>query len=58
LLTDNRQIGSTAPLKSTNVLPAIALLVNADIFHWDKELRAIWTVRGAGIRTSASVIYP
>jgi hypothetical protein len=49
---------STALLKSTCVLPAIALLVNAHMFHWDKELRAIRTVTGAGIGTSASVIYP
>ena len=33
-------------------------LVYADMFQWDKELRAIRTVISAGIGTSASVIYP
>jgi hypothetical protein len=40
------------------VFSAIAFPVNTDMFHWYKELRAIRTVRGAGIGTSASVIYP
>ena len=51
-------LGSTARLEAPCFLAAIALLVNAHMFHWDKELRAIRTVRGAGIGTSASVIYP
>jgi hypothetical protein len=45
-------------LKSTSVLSAITFWVNRGISHWDKELRAIRTVSGVGIGTSAYVIYP
>jgi hypothetical protein len=46
-------------LSQSNLRPAShCLLVNADMFQWDKELQAIRTVIPARIRTSASVIYP
>jgi hypothetical protein len=46
-------------LSQSNLRPAShCLLVNADMFQWDKELRAIRMVIPARIRTSASVIYP
>jgi len=45
------------PPTEGSVLLAIAFPVNTHMFHWDKELRAIRTVRRAGIGTSASVIY-
>jgi hypothetical protein len=50
--------GGNTALKIHLRPPGQCPLVYADMFQWDKELRAIRTVISAGIGTSASVIYP
>ena len=49
-------LGAKAAVKIQLRPASHCLLVHADMFQWDKELRAIRTVIPARIRTSASVI--